>query len=177
MSVTLHAVSIEAFLPMLRNLGEILAKGQQHFIATGRDPIELMHCGLAPDMFPLAKQVQQACDKARNAAARLAGLDPPESKGTGRTIGELQSRIVETIRYIEGIPAAAYEGAEARTFELPLPGRKMLKVNGLQLTRDWMLPNFYFHVVTAYGILRHNGVDLGKRDFLGHAVAYIRQLD
>jgi hypothetical protein len=175
LTISAYEIAIGTFLPMLHNLSEILTKGQQQIVDRGGDPATLAGSRLAPDMFPLVKQVQLACDKAKNAAARLAGQEPPDFEDTEQDIAELQVRISRTIAYIEGIPASAYVGAEQRIVELPLPGQKLLSVNGLQLIRDWMLPNFYFHVVIAYGILRQSGADLGKRDFLGHAVAYIRQ--
>ena len=176
MGVSIHDVAIGSFLPVLRNLDAILDKGRQQILDKGGDAETLPQARLAPDMLPLARQVQLACDKARNGAARLAGLEPPEYPDEECSLVELQHRIRRTIEYIHTIPVAAFDGAEERIVELPLPGDKRLCVDGLQLIRDWMLPNFYFHVVIAYGILRHCGVDLGKRDFLRHAVAYIHHV-
>lgn len=177
MSLSVHSFALDTFRPMLGNLSAILQKGLEHAERTGLDPLALASSRLAADMLPLTGQVQIACDKAKNAAARLAGREPPYFEDLERTIAELRTRIARTLEYIDSIPESEYAGAEARIIELPLPQRKMIKVDGVQFIRDWMLPNFFFHVVTAYDILRHNGVDLGKRDYLGHAVAYIRQLE
>src|SRR5262249_42703977 len=134
----------------------------------------LMDARLAPDMFPLVKQVQIACDHAKNSTARLMGQEPPRFGDDEQTLDELKARIAKTLDYLKGAPAIAFEGAEDRNIEIALPGDLLLTMNGGQYLKDWALPHFYFHLVTAYGILRRNGVDIGKRDYLGHVGAFIR---
>ncbi len=175
MKPPLYAMAVETFVPMLRALSNILDKGAQHASAKKFDPAVLVTARLAPDMFPLVKQVQIACDHAKNATARLMGREPPRFEDSEQTLDELKTRIARTIDYLEGAPAAAFAGAEERDITVPLFNDLVLEVNGLQLLRDWALPHFYFHVVTAYNILRHNGVDIGKRDYLSHVGSAIRQ--
>ncbi len=117
-------------------------------------------------MLPLARQVQIACDTAKKGAARLAGLEAPAFEDNEKTIEELRTRIARTIDYIKGIPVSAFEGAEERDIKVPA-GERTLEFKGLAYLQRWILPNLFFHVTTAYNILRHNGVEIGKRDFLG----------
>ncbi len=122
-------------------------------------------------MIPLSGQVMIACDTAKNGAARLAGVQPPRFEDTETTIEELKARIAKTVAYLEGLPASAFDGAEDRDVVMPLQGTLVLEQKGFAHLRDWVLPNFYFHVVTAYDILRHKGVQIGKRDFLAGLAA------
>jgi hypothetical protein len=168
MSISIYTMAIDTFVPMLRTLSALLDKGAEHARAKGSDPEQLVDARLAPDMFPLVKQVQIACDHAKGAAARLSGREPPLMEDNERTLGELKSRIKRTLDYVEGISANDYEGAEKRHIKFPLIDDLVLDVNGTQFLRDWALPHFYFHVVTAYDILRHEGVPIGKRDYLAH---------
>jgi hypothetical protein len=117
-------------------------------------------------MFPLLRQVQLACDFAKNSTARLAAQEPPRFPDEEQTFEELAARVARTIDYVKSVPAAAFEGAETRDITVPLRDRT-LTMKGLPFLQRWALPNFLFHVTTAYGILRHNGVEIGKRDFLG----------
>jgi hypothetical protein len=151
---------------MLRNLSALLDKGLAHAEAKKFDPAVLVNARLAPDMFPLSRQVQIATDMAKAAVARLTGQEPPRYEDTEQTMEELKARIAKTIDYIESAPASAFEGSEDRDIRIPLRDRT-LEMKGLQYVRQWVLPNFYFHVTTVYALLRHNGVDIGKRDFLG----------
>ena len=135
----------------------------------------LVNARLAPDMFPLVRQVQIACDHAKNSTARLIGQEPPVFEDNEQTLDELKARIARTIDYLRSARETAFEGAEDRDIKIPLPNNLALEMNGLQFLRDWALPHFYFHVVTAYDILRHNGVEIGKRDYLSHVAGHIRQ--
>jgi hypothetical protein len=172
--ISMHTMAIDTFVPMLRSLSEILDKGAAHASARKLDPAALVNARLAPDMYPLAKQVQQACDHAKNSTARLMGLEPPPFEDNEQTLDELKGRIAKTIDYLQKARAAAFEGAEDRELRIPLPNNLQLEMTGVQFLRDWTLPHFYFHVVTAYDIIRHSGVDIGKRDYMSHVGAAIR---
>jgi uncharacterized protein len=174
---TIHAFSVGTFMPVLRTLSTLLDKGAQHAAAAGLDPAALLDARLAPDMYPLAMQVRLACDHAKNGTARLIGLEPPPFAEVEPTLSELQARIARTIEYLGGVPEAAFAGAAEREIRMPLQAGLSLEMTGLQFLRDWALPHFYFHVVTAYDILRHHGVALGKRDFMAHIGYAIRRSD
>lgn len=166
MKVSVHALSIEVFATTLTNLSGLLEKGAAHATARKFDPGVLVSARLAPDMFPLSRQVQIACDLAKNSAARLAGQEPPRFEDNEKTLEELRARIARTIDYLRSLPAAALEGSEDRDIRVPA-GERTLEFKGLAFLQRWAIPNVFFHVTTAYNILRHNGVELGKRDFLG----------
>lgn len=166
MKISMHQASAPRFANMLRNLSAILDKAQAFSEAKKLDPATLPGCRLIADMFPLARQVQVACDAAKGAVARLAGVDIPKHEDTEQTLAELKARIAKTIDFIESVPAAKVDGSEEREVLLKLRGHDV-KFSGLQYLLGFALPNFYFHVVTAYDILRSNGVELGKRDFIG----------
>ena len=170
MTLSLHDLTTGTFVPMLRSLSEVLDKGAAHAERAGLD---LVHARLAPDMFTLAQQVQQACHAARDAMSRLSGkgaakLEEPETSFAGFT-----AQIGRTIDVVQSVGAAALTGAEERDCSIDLP-EFVIAMNGLQLVPAWSLPHFYFHVVTAYDILRHHGVDIGKRDYLSQVAAFIR---
>jgi hypothetical protein len=126
----------------------------------------LLNSRLAPDMFPLTKQVQIACDFAKGAAARLAGLDVPKYEDNEASIADLKARIAKTIEFAKSVPQAKFDGADARSVTIPFRGEPTTFDN-LTYLNNVVMPNFYFHVTTAYSILRHNGVPLGKADFTG----------
>lgn len=168
MTITVYAMAMETFIPMLRTLSNLIDKGAEQLKAQGKDPQALVQARLAPDMFALVRQVQIACDHAKNAAARLTGREPPKMEDNEQTLEQLKSRIKRTLEYVEGVSANAYEGAAKRQIVFPLIDDLVVDVNGTQYLRDWALPNFYFHLVTAYDILRNQGVDIGKKDFLAH---------
>jgi uncharacterized protein len=176
MKTTMHALAIETFVPMLRALSGILDKGSQHASSGQFDPATLVNARLASDMYPLAKQVQLACDHAKDATARLMGTEPPRFDDTEQSLDELKARIANTTKYLESARATAFEDAEDRNITIQTPNNFSFEMTGLQFLRDWALPHFYFHVVTAYDILRHNGVDIGKRDYLSNVGQYIRQV-
>jgi hypothetical protein len=168
-------MATETFVPMLRSLSSLLDKGAEHAKAKKLDPATLVNARLAPDMFPLVQQVQIACDHAKGATARLTGQEPPRFEDNEKTLDELKARIAKTIDYVQSVPASAYEGAEDRAIKFPLIENLVFEANGFQYVRDWSLPHFYFHVVTAYDILRHNGIEIGKRDYLSHVGYAVRQ--
>lgn len=175
MKISVYTITTETFVPMLRVLSNILDKGAAYAIANGLDSAVLVNGRLAPDMYPLATQVQLACDHARNSTAQLTGQNAPGFENQEQTLDELKGRIAKTIEYVQNAPASAFEGAEDREIRIPVPGNAaVIEMNGFQFLKDWAIPHFYFHVVTAYDILRHNGVDIGKLDFLSHVGAYIR---
>jgi hypothetical protein len=159
-------VSIPVMIHNLKNLAAILKKGADHAKARGIEPDVLINARLAPDMFPLVRQVQIATDSAKGAAARLAGVDVPSFPDTEKSFPELQARVARTIAFLKSVKPAQLEDADQRDIQLQL---RMGSVgfDGESYLVGWALPNFYFHVTTAYNILRHNGVDLGKWDFLG----------
>lgn len=168
-TLSVHSIAMNTFVPMLGTLSTLLDKGAEHMRAGGKLPDSLLEARLAPDMFPLARQVQIACDLVKGAAARLAGQEPPVFEDKEQTVDELKTRIRRTLDYVQSVPASAFQGAEQRQIVLPLIDDLVLDMNGEQYVRDWALPNFYFHVVTAYDILRNQGVEIGKRDYLAHA--------
>jgi uncharacterized protein len=173
MKMSMYAMSVEAFVPALRALNQMLDKGAAHATTKKFDPDVLVNARLAPDMYPLVKQVQIACDFAKNSTARLIGRDPPRFDDNEHQLAELNVRIAKTLDYLQSVQASAFEGAEEREITIPIPTGGSFKMNGVAFLRDWTLPNFYFHAITAYDILRHNGVDLGKRDFLAEMHKYM----
>ena len=165
MKVSMHALSAEVFANTLGNLSWILDKGLAHATQRKFDPDVLLAARLAPDMLPLTRQVQIACDIAKNSVARLATQEPPRFEDNETSIEQLRTRIARTIDYLKSVPASALEGSETRDIKVPA-GERTLEFKGLDFLQRWAIPNVFFHVTTAYGILRHNGVELGKRDFL-----------
>lgn len=162
----MYQYSIPPLKRALTNLSAVLKKGEAFAEAKKIAPDVLLNARLAPDMYPLVRQVQIATDLSKGAAARLAGLEVPKYEDNETTFAELYARIEKTIAFMDGIQAAQLVGAEER--EITLLIREVeLKFTGLDYLLNWAQPNVYFHVTTAYNILRHNGVALGKRDFLG----------
>ena len=166
MSQSLFDVSIPAFLHTLRSLQTILEKGVAHAEAKKFDPNVLATLRLAPDMLPLNRQVQIASDAAKGAAARLSGTEPPKFEDTETTLAELIARVAKTIDYLQSFKAEQFAGAESRVITIKSP-RNTFNFTAVDFVRHWALPNFFFHVTTAYALLRHNGVEIGKMDFLG----------
>lgn len=163
--LSMHAVTGPVFARMLRNMSAILAKAEQQAKAKGYDPAVLLNDRLAPDMFTLMRQVQIATDHAKGCMARLAGHAPETIEDKETTFLELQARIAKVVAIVEGYTEAQLEGSETREIVIKIPNAE-LKFNGLDYVNTWAMPNFYFHLTTAYAILRHNGIELGKRDFL-----------
>jgi hypothetical protein len=173
--ITVHALAIETFAPLLNTLAALLEKGAAHARANGTDPDALADARLAPDMFPLSIQVQLACHHALDAAARLIRETPPKIENKELTLDDLKTLLQTTIEHLKSMNETAFDGAEDRAIEMPLFGNVKFESTGIEFLRDWSIPQFYFHVVTTYDILRHNGVVLGKRDFMSHIGPHIRQ--
>jgi hypothetical protein len=165
MKISMYAMSVDTFVPNLVMLSKLLEKGVQHASDKKFESAILVNARLAPDMLPLSKQIQIACDMAKNGCARLAAQEPPRFEDNESTMDELVKRIARTSEYLKSIPASAIDSSEDRDIKVPLRDRT-LEMKGLPFLKTWMLPNFYFHVVTTYDILRHNGVELAKRDYL-----------
>jgi len=167
MPISMHQASVPRFAAMLQNLAAILDKAQAHCEARKIDPLVLTAFRLYPDMLPFTRQVQIACDSAKGAVARLAGVEVPKHEDSEQSFAELKSRIAKTLDFIQSFKPAQVDGSEAREVVIKLRGQDT-KFQGQQYLQNFAWPNFYFHVATAYNILRHNGVELGKRDFLGN---------
>ena len=166
MKISMHAMTHDVFKKSLTQLLHVMEKGVANAKARNFDPNVLASSRLAPDMFTFAKQIQLTSDFAKNSMARLAGIEAPKYEDTETTMDELVARVKKTIDYIDTIPASALEGSETRDIRIPLRDRTV-EFKGLPYLQYWAIPNFFFHFVTAYNLLRHNGVDVGKRDFLG----------
>lgn len=166
MSSSMYAASAPRFAHTLRNLDAILAKAQEYAAAKKIDPGVLLGARLFPDMFPLLKQIQIATDHAKGAVARLAGVEVPKYEDQEQTFEDARARIAKTIDFVTSFGDAQFDGAETRDVALRVAGRD-LSFKGENYLLAYALPNFYFHVVTAYNILRHNGVEIGKRDYIG----------
>jgi hypothetical protein len=166
MSLSMYQTSIPVFVRMLGNLSAILDKAAAHAEAKKIDPTVFIRDRLAPDMLPFSFQVQTATDLAKGCAARLTGIEAPSFADTETTFPELKERIAKTVTFLQGVTPAQLNGSEERAITLNLRSGEM-KFQGHEYLLHFALPNFYFHVTTAYNILRHNGVELGKRDFLG----------
>jgi len=163
---SMYTLSVPVFDRTLENLAAIIDKGGAHAEARRIDAAVLLGARLYPDMFPFSRQVQIACDFAKGASARLAGQQPPSWEDKETTFAELKARVTRTREFIASFQPAQIDGSEARTIEIPTRG-EIARYAGLPYLAHVVLPNFFFHAATAYGILRHNGVELGKRDFIG----------
>ena len=166
MALSMYEVSIPALIRALTNLSAILEKGAAHAQAQGMDPADLIQARLIADMDTLATQVQRASDAAKGCAARLAGIDVPSFADTEATFPELQERIAKTVDFLKSVRPEQLEGSEARSIELKLR-QGAITFDGKSYLLGFALPNFYFHITTAYDILRHKGVQIGKMDYLG----------
>ena len=168
MALTMYDASVTVFLHNLKQLSHLLDKGLAHAKEAGIDPATLINARLAEDMRPLSFQVQGASDAAKLAVARLTGTKGPSFPDTETTFEELQTRIANTREYLQGVPREAFEGSEERSFTMKT-GATEIPFVGQSYLLHFALPNFFFHVTTAYAILRHNGVQIGKRNYLGRA--------
>ena len=166
MKISMYAMSHDVFKKALTQLLHVMEEAVANAKARNFDTSVLVGARLAPDMLPFVKQIQLTSDFAKNSMARLAGVDPPKFEDVETTMDELFARVRRTLDYIETVPAAALEGSETRDIKIPLRDRTV-EFKGLAFLQNWALPNFFFHHVTAYNLLRHNGVDIGKKDFLG----------
>ena len=166
MSITMYSASVPVFVRMLDNMGQWLAKAQAHAELKKFDSVNFLSTRLAPDMLPLTKQVQIACDTAKFAVARLGGVEAPVFQDTEATIAELQERIARTKEFVSSVAAGSIEGTETKDISVPRRNGA-ITLQGEFYLKHFVLPNFYFHATTTYALLRHNGVELGKMDFLG----------
>ncbi|HEU4407347.1 MAG TPA: DUF1993 domain-containing protein [Polyangiaceae bacterium] len=163
--MTLYDLSVPQFTKMLGNLERWLEAAGEFAQKKKFEPSVLLQARLAPDQFPLVRQVQSVCDAAKFGSARLTGKDPPKHPDVEQSLEELRQRARACVTFLESLRPADFEGAEARKVVLPFMPDKFLY--GKDYLVEFVLPNFYFHATTAYAILRHNGLDLGKMDFLG----------
>lgn len=166
MSLSVHAITVPVFVRALTNLSTILDKAAAHCEQKKIEPAVLLGMRLYPDMFPLTRQVQIACDFAKGAVARLAGQPVPKWDDTETTIAELKARIQKTIDFVQSVPAAQIDAAPGRSVTVTMRGEDKT-FESMPYLLQMALPNFWFHTTTAYAILRHAGVEVGKRDFIG----------
>jgi hypothetical protein len=166
MSITMYSASVPIFVRMLGNLDAWLEKADAHAREKKFDTSVYLSTRLAPDMLPFAKQIQIACDGAKFGVARLAGVESPKFDDTETTLAELRERIAKTVAFVQSVPAAQLEGTEAKDVVVPRRDGS-ITLKGEFYLKHFVLPNFFFHVTTAYALLRHNGVELGKMDYLG----------
>lgn len=166
MSLTMYQASIPSFVRMLDNLSVILDKAAAHAEAKKIDPAVFINARLAPDMFPLSRQVQIATDMVKGCAARLAGIEVPRYEDNETTFAELQTRIGKTKAFLQSVSASQIDGSEERQITLKF-GSRELSFLGQPYLLDFVLPNFHFHLSMTYAILRHNGVEIGKKDYIG----------
>jgi hypothetical protein len=168
MSLSMYQASIPVFIRNLNNLSAILTKAEANAQARKIEPEVFVNARLAPDMFPLSRQVQIATDAVKGCAARLAGVEVPSFPDTEKTFPDLQARIAKTADFLKTFKAGQIDGTEEKKIALKVGGQDMTFAGQVYLL-NFVLPNLYFHITTAYAILRHNGVELGKKDYLGNA--------
>lgn len=170
MTISMHQASVPLFK---RQLGALLAwldKAEAHAAARKFDANNYLQLRLAPDMLPFVSQIRIASDAAKGCVARLAGVEAPKFDDNEATMADLRERVRKTLAYLDSVPADAVDGSEGRDIVIPMrPPREPVQMQGLFYLQHWALPNFYFHITTAYALLRHAGVELGKGDFLAVA--------
>jgi len=166
MSLSVHQMTVDLFVPMLTNLEGILTKAETHATERKLEAGVLENLRLTPDMFALSRQVQLTSDFAKNSVARLAGIEPPKMPDEEQTLAELRQRVRATADWLRSVTPEQLEGATERQIVVPLRTRT-LSMQGLPFIQRWVIPNFYFHLTTTYALLREAGVSLGKQDFLG----------
>lgn len=170
MNISMHAASVGVYTSVLRSLAAILDKAEQWVTERRIEPNAILQSRLAPDMFSFTRQIQIATDNAKGAAARLSGQAPPPFPDDEASFAELKARVQKTIAFLESVPAASFAGAEDRPITLqlgPPSNRHEVKFSGLDYLLGFATPNVYFHYSMVYALLRHNGLDLGKKDYLG----------
>lgn len=166
MTISMYSASVPVFKSMLGNLSHFLDKAAAHAEAKKFDPQVLVDDRLAPDMLPFRRQVQIACDATKNGLARLSGVEAPKFEDTESTLAELKERIRKTLDFLDSVPRAKIDGCEDKDITFPVGRETTRTLKGEAYLLNWALPNLFFHVTTAYAILRHNGVELGKSDYL-----------
>jgi hypothetical protein len=171
MSISMSSASLPVLRTMLGNLSHCLSKAQAHVAARKIEPSALTQFRLAPDMLPFTRQVQIASDAAKNGVARISGLEAPKFEDNEASFDELKARIQKTLDWLDTVPAGRLDGTEDKDITFPVGRDATRTMKAEAYLKHWMLPNLFFHVTTAYAILRHNGVDLGKADYLAGAQA------
>jgi hypothetical protein len=171
MPLSMYDASVPAFVNMLTSISKILDKAAAHAEAKKIDPSVLINDRLAPDMFPLSRQIQIATDGVKGGAARLAGVEVPSFPDTETTFAELKERIEKTVAFLHSIDKAKFDGAEDRSVTMKVGPNDMTFPAKIYLF-EFVIPNFYFHATTTYAILRHNGIEMGKQDFLAGLAPY-----
>jgi uncharacterized protein len=171
MTISMSSASLPVFKTMLANLSHILDRGEAHAETRKFDPAVLLSYRLAPDMLPFTRQVLIACDAAKNGVARISGVEAPKFDDTESTFAELKARIQKTLDYLATVPDDRMDGTEDKDITFPVGRDKTRTMKAEAYLKHWSLANFHFHVTMAYAILRHNGVDLGKSDYLAGAAA------
>jgi len=166
MAMSMYTASVPVFQHMLRNLIHILDKGEANAQARKIDPAVLAAARLAPDMLPFTRQILIACDGAKNGVARISGVEAPKFEDNEASFPELKARVQKTLDFLATVPAAKMDGTEDKDITFPVGRDSTRTMKAQAYLGTWVLPNFFFHVTTAYDILRHNGVDLGKTDYL-----------
>jgi uncharacterized protein len=166
LTISMSSASLPIFTTMLGNLSHFLDKAQAHAEARKFDPAALLQFRMAPDMLPFTRQVLIACDAAKNGVARLSGVEAPKFEDQETTFPELKARIQKTLDYLAGVAPERLDGSEQKEITFPVGREATRTMKGEAYLKHWALPNFFFHVTMAYAILRHNGVDLGKADYL-----------
>jgi hypothetical protein len=167
MALSMHSASVPIFVRSMNNMLAWLDKAETHAKARGFSPDQYLGLRIAPDMLPFERQIQIASDAVKGCVARLAEVEPPKWADDEKTLDELRARIRKTIEYAESVPAARFEGSEAREIRLPLGPDRTLELAGERFLTGFSLPNFFFHVTMTYALLRRAGVALGKMDYLG----------
>lgn len=167
MALSMSQISVPVFVRRLNGLASCLKKAQALYAAKGYDEASLLAYRFYPDMFTFARQVQVATDHAKSCTAMLAGVEPPKYEDNEKSLAELAARVEKTVAWIESVKAAQLDGSETKDVTVKTRDRE-LNMKGVDLLLHRSMPNFYFHVTTAYNIMRHNGVEIGKRDFMGN---------
>lgn len=171
MSISMSSASLPVFRLMLSNLSHLLDKAQADADARKYDPAVLVQYRLAPDMLPFVRQILIACDAVKNGVARISGVEAPKFEDNESTLAELKARIQKTLDYLATVPDATLDGTEEKEITFPVGRDATRTMKAEAYLKHWVLPNMFFHITTAYAILRHNGVPLGKRDYLTGADA------
>ncbi|HWU80063.1 MAG TPA: DUF1993 domain-containing protein [Caulobacter sp.] len=170
----LHALVVPTYVQMLKGLGNQLTKGEAYAAELGLAAEDLLGARLAPDMFPLSTQVRLVCTQASDVLRHLTGADSFAPTEDATDLAGLRAQLADAVARMEATSASAFEGVAEKTIELKLPNGIVFDMTGGPFVRDWALPQFYFHLMAAYAILRHKGVALGKPDWVSHMFAYIR---
>ena len=169
MSISMSSASLPVFKSMLGNLAHLIDKADAHAQARKFDPVALTQYRLAPDMLPFTRQIQIACDGPKNGLARIAGIEAPKFDDTEATLAELKARIQKTLDFLATVPDGSLDGTEEKEITFPVGRESTRTMKAEAYLMHWVVPNFFFHVTMAYAILRHNGVELGKADYLAGA--------